>query len=243
MPVDLLEQVIRYYHEHGIRTTIHTSNELRTWDAIYAGIDTLAHPVIQAPVSERYLNMMKVKRVPQVSTLTIGDGYSRLVEHPEFLDQPLYRATLLPSEITKLRTTTRREWQARRWTQWMKVMSPVAQENLKRLHDVGGIVVVGTDQSLGPAVHRELELLVEAGISPLDVIGMATKNGAIFLGKENELGTIEVGKLADLVLLDANPAEDIDNAKKIYRVIKAGVVVDRDRLDVPANRADATSMK
>ena len=235
MDVDLLEQVVRYYHEHGIRTTIHTSNELRTWDAIYAGVDTLAHPVIQAPVSERYLNMMGAKRVPQVSTLTIGEGYSRLVEHPEFLDQPLYQATLLPAEIERLRTTTRREWEERRWTQWMKVMTPVAQENLNRLHEAGGIVVLGTDQSLGPAVHRELELLVEGGIAPVDAIRMGTLHGAIFLGKEDEMGTIEAGKLADLVLLDADPTEDIDNAKKIHIVIKGGAIVDRSSLAIPAN--------
>ncbi|MGH9336823.1 MAG: amidohydrolase family protein, partial [Vicinamibacteria bacterium] len=220
-----------------IRTTIHTSNELRAWEAIYAGIDTLAHPVIQAPVSDRYLKMMKVKRVPQVSTLTIGEGYSRLVDHPEFLDQPLYRATLSAAEIERLRTTTRAEWEERRWTQWMKVMTPVAQENLKLLNEAGGIVVLGTDQSLGPAVHRELELLVEGGIPPLDAIGIATRNGAIFLGKEKDLGTIEPGKLADLVLLDADPTEDIDNAKKIHTVIKGGAVVDRARLEIPGNGA------
>lgn len=235
MPVDLLQQIVRYYHEHGIRTTIHTSNELRAWDAIYAGIDTLAHPVIQAPVSERYLNMMSVKKVPQVSTLTIGDGYGRLVDHPEFLEQPLYRATMLPSAIERLATTTRREWEERRWTQWMKVMTPVAQENLRRLHEVGGIVVLGTDQSLGPAVHRELELLVAGGIAPLDAIRMATLNGAVFLGKEDELGTIEVGKLADFVLLDADPSQDIDNAKKIHLVIQGGKVVDRSALELPVN--------
>ena len=235
MPVDLLQQVIRYYHEHGIRTTMHTSNELRAWDAIYAGVDTLAHPVIQAPVSERYLNMMKVKRVPQVSTLTIGDGYGRLVDHPEFLDEPLYRATLLPSPIERLLGATRREWEERRWTQWMKVMTPVAQENLRLLNEVGGIVVVGTDQSLGPAVHRELELLVGGGISPLDAIRMATLHGAIFLGMEDELGTIELGKRADLVLLDADPTADIDNAKTISMVIKGGAVIDRSKLALPVN--------
>jgi imidazolonepropionase-like amidohydrolase len=237
LPADLLEEIVRYYHEHGIRTTIHVSNELRAWEAIYSGIDTLAHPVIQAPVSDRYLNMMKVKRIPQVSTLTIGEGYSRLVDHPEFLDEPLYRATLSSEEIERLRTTTRKEWESRRWTQWMKVMTPVAQENLKRLHEAGGLVVVGTDQSLGAAVHREMELLVEGGISPLDALTMATRNGAVFLGRERDLGTIEEGKIADLVLLDANPTDDIDNTKKIYAVIKAGVVVDRSALEIPANGA------
>jgi imidazolonepropionase-like amidohydrolase len=98
-------------------------------------------------------------------------------------------------------------------------------------------VVAGTDQSLGAALHRELELLVEGGIPPLDVIGIATRNGALFLGKERELGTLEEGKLADIVLLDANPAEDIENLKKIRAVIKAGVVIDRSALQIPANGA------
>lgn len=235
MAPDLLEEVIRFYHEHGIRTTIHVSNELRAWEAIYAGVDTLAHPVIQAPVSDRYLNMMGVKRIPQVSTLTIGDGYTRLVEHPEFLDEPLYRATLSAAEIEQLRTRTRKEWKERRWTQWMKVMTPVAQENLRRLHEAGGVVVLGTDQSLGAAVHRELELLVEGGIAPLDAIRIGTLHGALFLGKEGDLGTLEPGKLADVVLLDADPTEDIDNSKKIHAVIRGGVVIDRSRLQIPAN--------
>jgi imidazolonepropionase-like amidohydrolase len=159
------------------------------------------------------------------------------VDHPEFLDEPLYRATLTAEEIDRLRTKTRKEWEARRWTQWMKVMTPVAQENLKRLHEAGGVVVLGTDQSLGAAVHRELELLVEGGIPPLDAIGMATRNGAVFLGRERDLGTIEEGKLADLVLLDADPTKDIDNVKKIHAVIKAGAVIDRSALEIPANGA------
>ncbi|MFQ5790233.1 MAG: amidohydrolase family protein [Acidobacteriota bacterium] len=235
MPVELLEKIIRYYNEHGIRTTIHTSNELRSWEAIYAGIDTLAHPVIQAPVSEKYLNMMKVKKVPQVSTLTIGEGYSRLVEHPEFLDQPLYQATLAPNVIDRLRNRIRNQWEERRWTQWMKVMTPVAQENLRKLNEVGGIVALGTDQSLGPAVHRELELLVAGGISPLDAIKIGTQNAAIFLGREHDMGTVEAGKLADLVLLDADPSQDIDNTKRIHLVIKDGHIIERSGLQIPAN--------
>jgi imidazolonepropionase-like amidohydrolase len=235
MPVELLERIIRYYHEHGIRTTIHTSNELRTWEAIYAGVDTLAHPVIQGPVSDKYLNLMKVKRIPQASTLTIGEGYSRLAEHPEFLDQPLYEATLDPKEIVRLKTEESKKQQENRWAWWMKVMTPVAQENLKKLNQAGGVVALGTDQSLGPAVHRELELLVAGGISPLDAIKIGTLNAAIFLGKERELGTVEAGKLADLVILTADPSKDINNAKLVDTVIKDGKVIDRGRLQIPAN--------
>jgi imidazolonepropionase-like amidohydrolase len=72
---------------------------------------------------------------------------------------------------------------------------------------------------------------------PLDAIGIATRNGAVFPGDERDLGTIVEGKLADLVLLEADPMKDIDNVKRIYAVIKAGVVIDRSALEIPANGA------
>ena len=237
LPIDLLETIIRYYHATGIRSTIHVSNERNAWDAIYAGVDTIAHPIIQAPVSDDYVRMMSVKRIPTVSTLTIGEHASRLVEHPEFLDQLLYQDTWEPEEIERQRTelAVREQENGRTW--WMKVMTPVAQENLRRLNEVGkDIVVCGTDQGSGPALHRELELLVAGGIAPADAIVIATRNAARFLGRLDDMGTIEVGKLADLVLLNGDPTVDIDNAKLIDTVIKGGAIVDRSALDLPVNR-------
>ena len=78
--------------------------------------------------------------------------------------------------------------------------------------------------------------MVAGGIPALEAIRIGTLNAAAFLGKERDFGSIEEGKLADLVLLDADPIADISNAQKIGMVIKGGVVIDRDRLDVPANR-------
>jgi imidazolonepropionase-like amidohydrolase len=112
---------------------------------------------------------------------------------------------------------------------------------MKRLNDVGkDIVAAGTDQTSGPALHRELELLVGAGISPADTIVIATRNAARALGKLDDLGTIETGKLADLVLLKADPTRDINNAKLVDTVIKNGQIVDRTKLDLPVNRRPAT---
>src|SRR5262249_42061306 len=154
--------------------------------------------IIQAPMSDAYVRMMSVKHVPTISTLTIGDNYSRLAEHPEFLDQPLYRDTIDPAERQRLKTEESATQKENRWAWWMKVMTPVAQENMKRLHATGkDIVAAGTDQSSGPALHRELELLAGAGISPADVIVIATRNAARAMGRQEELGTIEAGKLAD----------------------------------------------
>ena len=76
---------------------------------------------------------------------------------------------------------------------------------------------------------------MEAGIAPLDAITMGTLNAAKYLSREDELGTIERGKLADMVLLEANPLDDIRNTQRIARVFKGGVEIDRDALQIPRN--------
>ena len=232
----LMAEIGRYFNEHGIRTTVHISHEFRARQAIEAGINTLAHPIIQGPVSDGFVSLMAATKVPMVSTLTIGEGYSRLVKHPEFLDRPIYQAVYEPEVLEQLRTTVRDAYAARTWTTWMKVMTPVAQENLRLIVEAGGVIVLGSDQSTGPASHRELELMVEGGIPALEAIRIGTLNAAIFMGRERELGSIEEGKLADLVLLSADPLEDISHTQDIDLVIKGGKIVDRSALDLPVNR-------
>lgn len=98
------------------------------------------------------------------------------------------------------------------------------------IDSAGGIIAIATDQTLGPAVHREMELLQSAGVPAARIVTIATLNGAKHLGKERELGSIEPGKLADMVLLGADPTADINNAKQIVWVMKDGKLVDEDRL-------------
>lgn len=237
LPPDLLEKAVEYFNDRGFRTTVHTSSELRAREAIFAGIDTLAHPVIQGPISESFGRLMGVKTLPMVTTLTIGEGYSRLVDDPGHLDQALYRAALTDEQRRALLEETLPLWRDSTWTWWMKLMTPVAQANLRQLHEAGAVLVLGTDQTLGPAVHRELELLAEAGIPLQDMVRIATLNGAIFLGREKDLGSVEVGKLADLLLLDADPTEHVENYKRIAAVIKSGEIVDEQRLSLAGQRS------
>ena len=77
----------------------------------------------------------------------------------------------------------------------------------------------------GAGLHDELELLVQAGLTPMEALQSATRNPARFLGKFADMGTIEPGKLADLVLLDANPLEDIRNTRKIRLVVLRGRII------------------
>jgi imidazolonepropionase-like amidohydrolase len=95
-----------------------------------------------------------------------------------------------------------------------------------QMHRAGMTLLAGTDiaaeRPVGTTLHRELELLVEAGLTPAEALRTATLNPARVLGVDAELGTIEEGKLADLVLLDGNPLEDIANTRRISAVIARG---------------------
>ncbi|MFK7886793.1 MAG: amidohydrolase family protein [Gammaproteobacteria bacterium] len=236
LPIELLQQIVEYYNDRGIRTTVHSSSEFRSREVIFAGVDTLAHPVIQGPISQSFADLMAAKQIPMVTTLTIGENYSRLAESPDYLDQALYQAVLTDDEVHTLKTQTREEYQERKWTWWMKIMTTIAQENVRMINATGGVLSLGTDQTIGPAVHREMELLSDAGISNADILRIATYHGALFLGKQRTLGTIEVGKLADMVLLARDPLLDINNTKSIEMVVKGGEIIDREKLDLPLSK-------
>ena len=99
-----------------------------------------------------------------------------------------------------------------------------------RLHRAGGHLVAGSDTSNpyvipGASLHRELELLVEAGLSPRDALAAATRTAAAFLGQGTTLGTLEVGKAADLVVLGADPVASIDAVRQVELVVRDGRVV------------------
>lgn len=95
----------------------------------------------------------------------------------------------------------------------------------------------------GFSLHDELALLVRAGLTPMEALQSATLNPARFLGKEKDLGTVEKGKIADLVLLDANPLQDISNTQRLAAVVVNGRLLDRAALDVLLVRAEVAASK
>ena len=232
---ETLARIITAVHLHGVKVTVHVSNELRAREAIAAGADILAHPVIQSPMTQEFADQLAKSRISVVSTLTIGDRYSRLADHPEYLDLPLYRDCESAAERTRLQTEESTFQKANRWADWMRVMTPIAQANLKMFIDAGGLLATGTDQSFGPDYHRELELLDAAGLSTWDILFAATTGAAAAIDQSGKLGTFEPGALADIVLLRDDPIAAIENLASIEHVVKGGQVIDRDALKIPAN--------
>lgn len=100
-----------------------------------------------------------------------------------------------------------------------------AERNTKRLASAGVAVAVASTSEPGREMQKEIELLAQAGLSPMEVIAAATRNGALALGKADEIGTIETGKRADLLLLSANPLDDVRNLTRIERVMVNGAWV------------------
>jgi imidazolonepropionase-like amidohydrolase len=110
-------------------------------------------------------------------------------------------------------------------------------EVVRAMHRAGIPFLAGTDTAAGVYVfpgfslHEELQWLVQAGFTPLEALRCATRNAAEYLGKLSEMGTVEKGKVADLVLLDANPLDDIANTQRIAGVVAAGRYLSRADLD------------
>ena len=122
----------------------------------------------------------------------------------------------------------------------------IRDRNLAKVAAAGIPIAVGTDSG-GPGrfqglwEHREMELMVKAGLTPMQAIQAATANGAKFLGLENQYGTLEPGKIADLIILGADPLEDIRNTRNIDEVWMNGERVNRDEL--PISTASPTAQE
>jgi hypothetical protein len=103
--------------------------------------------------------------------------------------------------------------------------------SMEKLHRAGVLVAAGSDTELPWAIHWELEEMVSSGMSPLQAIAAATGLAACVLGASKDIGTIKLGKIADLVILDADPLQDIRNTRKIWRIIQGGQVIQNEKTD------------
>ena len=228
LSTEVLEGLIRFANEQGVRTTVHVSDERLAREAIEAGANAFAHTVYLNEVDSGFANLVAARRIP-VSTTII-----RQEADVSFFSDPLFVAVLTPEQIDAARRSER--FVGTPYAAWLKSLRPAIFHNIRQLYEAGAILALGTDRSVGAMPHHELKLLVEVGIPPLQALRIATLNAATYIGVEDELGSIEVGKLADMVLLRDDPTKDIHNTTSIEAVFKGGERIDRSQLLLPVNQ-------
>lgn len=227
MAEDIYKTVIEYSHELGYRVASHIFYLEDAKKVLRAGTDYIAHSVRDTLVDEEFITLMKENKVyysptlmREVSTFVFGG-------EPDYFTDPFFTKEVDEATIAELRNPERMESIANSASALAyKAALPTAKKNLKQLSDAGVTIVMGTDS--GPAgrfpgyfEHLEMEMMVDAGMSPMEVIMASTSNTAKAMKLEG-VGSLEEGKWADFIVLDKNPLEDIANTRTISSVWIAG---------------------
>jgi imidazolonepropionase-like amidohydrolase len=253
LPEDL-QAVAREAHKRGLKVTGHL-NVITYREAAFLGIDNLEHgfmactdfdttkkpgqfstlyskALLDLPVNSNKMKSLITYLIQQKVALT-----STLAVFEPYTD----REVILGGDTNVLIPTVRNTVV----TRWQKAQKKDSASQLlfkknmaweKQFYDAGGLLLAGTDPTgsgrtlAGYGSRREIELLVEAGFTPVQSIKIATLNGAVYLGRDNKIGSIEKGKLADLVVLDGDLESDIHNIRNTEIVFKKGVGFDSKKI-------------
>jgi imidazolonepropionase-like amidohydrolase len=204
------------------------------------GIAAFAHAPDFLFGGDEGLAMLKQRGVMFISTLSVVESKSRRrLQDLAFLAEPLIRDTTPPDFLSSLRADKPSANWERGAMQENEKRFRQQSANLKRVFDAGIAIAAGTDAPYpgvfqGEGIHHELELLVEAGLTPLQAITAATANAAKLVGAGDEWGTIEPGRLANLVVVNGRPDRVVGDSRKIEMVFWQGRQVNRERLKFDA---------
>jgi imidazolonepropionase-like amidohydrolase len=216
-------------HRSGYRVAAHIFYLGDAKALLAAGIDVIAHSVRDLPVDEEFISAMHARHVPYIATLSLDESQFIYAEHPAWMDTPFFAAAVPPDLLATWRSPEyAQKMQANPATAKNKAALAMALRNVKALHAAGVTLSFGTDSGAMPTrlagfgEHRELQLLVEAGLTPLKAIVCATRHAAETIGDAAHRGTLAAGKRADFVVLEANPLDDIHNTTKIETVWHGG---------------------
>jgi imidazolonepropionase-like amidohydrolase len=233
MTPEVYRAVIDEAHAKGARVAAHLFYLADAKDLLTSGADLVAHSIRDAEVDAAVISQLKARNTCYVPTLMREVSTFVYENTPDWFGDSLFLAHPDRSQVGGLVDPTRQEALRKSPTaQRYKAAMEVAKRNVKALHDAGVRIAMGTDT--GPAGRfqgyfelMELELMVQSGLTPAQAVGAATRVAAECMGVARDLGTLEAGKWADFVVLDANPLTDIANVRKISSVWIAGNRVSR----------------
>ena len=228
MPPEIYAAVIETAHARGLRLAAHLYYLEDAKGLLEAGADLIAHSVRDKTIDDELVELLTENDVCYCPTLMREVSTYVYESRPEWFDDPFFLKEADPAVIEGLTAPAYQERiQNSRTAAIYKESLGRAMTNLKALSDAGVGIAMGTDT--GPAgrfqgyfEHGELELMVEAGLTPLQTIAASTGEAARCLQVDDELGTLESGKWADFIILGANPLDDIRNTREIESVWIAG---------------------
>jgi imidazolonepropionase-like amidohydrolase len=216
---------------------VHATGLDEAKEALRAGARLLVHSVGDKPVDDEFLELAKKSGALYCPTLTVFSGYYRMYagaarHQPPAIDDP--NGCVDPQTRAKVAETAqanapvppeRLQGLEARVTSGARIMAA----NLKRVSNAGIPIAMGTDAGNpltlhGPSVYAEMEAMQAAGLTPMQVLVASTRGGATAMGRAKEIGTVEKGKLADLLIVAADPTADVANLRKVRWVLRGGVM-------------------
>jgi imidazolonepropionase-like amidohydrolase len=229
IPMELSRAIVENAHKHNIRVAAHIFYLDDAKALVEAGLDGLAHSVRDQPVDDALIASMKKRGAWQAAaTLTREMSVFAWGKPNPVTSDPFFVRGVEPAVLETIRSP---EYQKKiaadpDFSKYPGFLE-TAKKNLKRLADAGVKFGFGTDS--GPPArfqgffeHWEMELMADAGLTPQQIITAASKSSAEFLGVSNELGTLEAGHWADLIVLGKNPLDNIRNTRTLESVYIAG---------------------
>jgi imidazolonepropionase-like amidohydrolase len=223
--------------KQGLRVIAHATELATAKAALRAGAKLLVHSVRDLPVDDELLALAKKNGAIYCPTLTVARGYQTMYEaalrhQAPAVDDPNHCVD--PATLKKLAETAevppgRTADQIAARGARLASQEQTSAANLKRVAAAGIPIAMGTDAGNpltlhGPAVYAEMEAMQAAGLTPMQVLVASTRGGAQALGREKEIGTVEKGKLADLLILGADPTKEAAAFRQVRAVVRGGVM-------------------
>jgi imidazolonepropionase-like amidohydrolase len=229
MAPEVYRAVISEARERGLPVAVHIWELEDAKGVVEAGGALVAHSVRDGPVDQALISAMREREICLVPTLTREISTFVYAERPAFFDDPFFLERAAPADLGAFLTPNLMQSQsqsaaARFWREAL----PTAQENMRLLHEGGVGIAMGTDSGAptgrweGYFEHIEMEMMVEGGLTPEEVILSATGGAARCMGLEGVVGTVQPGAWADFLVLDADPREEIRNMRRIHGVWISG---------------------
>ncbi len=225
----------------GLPLLVHATSLREAKIAIKAGVDVLVHSVVDQVVDDEFLTLLVENKVIYVPTLMIFRGWIRALASVALDKKAPYddvkgcvdQQTIDEIENPQNLRNDKREWLTSDWAykelERTGLDLAIMNTNLMSVYNAGGLIATGTDAGNpltlhGPSIYAEMEAMQNAGIPTKHIISMSTKNGARAMGSSALLGTLEAGKMADLLILTDDPEKNISAFRSLTHIMRAGTL-------------------